>query len=197
MRTVAPLLLAAALIVIALAAAPTAAAHATRIATDPAVDAVLDSGPSQVSATFNEKLQTTFVAMTVVGPDGNLWSSGQPRVEGAVVSVDVMPLGPVGTYTVNYRVTSADGHVVSGSWPFHLTTPGSGRPGPPAAAPASGARLPVWLFLAVAAVLIAGGGWWALPAEHAPNRGSAQITSQQTVSCDGVEQSPYLRIGSS
>ena len=100
--------------------------------------------------------------MTVVGPDGNLWSSGQPRVEGAVVSVDVMPLGPVGTYTVNYRVTSADGHVVSGSWPFHLTTPGPGRPGPPAAEPASGARLPVWLFVAVAAVLIAGGGWWAL-----------------------------------
>ena len=130
MRTVAPLLLAAALIVIALAAAPTAAAHATRIATDPAVDAVLDSGPSRVSATFNEKLQTTFVAMTVVGPDGNLWSSGQPRVEGAVVSVDVMPLGPVGTYTVDYRVTSADGHVVSGSMAVSSDDTGFGPPGP-------------------------------------------------------------------
>src|SRR6202011_3464826 len=51
--------------VIALTAAPTASAHATRIATDPAVDAVLDSGPSAVSATFNEQLQTAYAAMTV------------------------------------------------------------------------------------------------------------------------------------
>ena len=48
----------------------------------------------------------------------------------AVLSVGVRPLGPSGKYTVNYRVTSADGHVVSGSWPFHLTTAGTGKPGP-------------------------------------------------------------------
>ena len=59
--------------------------------------------------------------MTVVGPDGNLWSTGEPQVEGAVISVGVRPLGPAGTYTVNYRATSADGHVVSGSWSFRLT----------------------------------------------------------------------------
>jgi hypothetical protein len=45
--------------------------------------------------------------MTVVGPDGNLWSSGEPRIDGALISIDLMPLGPAGTYTVNYRVTSA------------------------------------------------------------------------------------------
>jgi LPXTG-motif cell wall-anchored protein len=147
--------------VIALTAAPTASAHATRIATDPAVDAVLDSGPSAVSATFNEQLQTAYAAMTVVGPDGNLWSAGQPRVQGAVVSVDLLPLGPVGTYTANYRVTSADGHVVTGSWPFHLRIPGTGKPGRPAAAPAGSGAIPVWPFVAVAAVLVGLGGWWA------------------------------------
>jgi len=66
----------------------------------PAVDAVLATGPAQVSATFNEHLQTAFAAMTVVGPDENLWSTGEPRVDGAVISIDVMPLGPAGTYTV-------------------------------------------------------------------------------------------------
>src|SRR5262245_41439047 len=137
MRTVAAALVGAVLLMIALAAPPTAAAHATRIATDPAVDAVLDR-----SATFNERLQTTFAAMTVVGPDGNLWSTGQTRVQGAIVSVDLMPLGPAGTYTVNYRVTSADGHVVSDSWPLHVTTPGTGKPGPLAATP--GAAAPEW-----------------------------------------------------
>ncbi len=104
------------------------------LATDPAADAALTTGPHRVSATFNEQLQTTFAAMTVVGPDGNVWSTGEPTVQGAVVSVAVRPLGPAGTYTANYRVTSADGHVVSGSWSFRLTVPGTGTPGPAAAA---------------------------------------------------------------
>ena len=162
MRTAAAALLGVLLAVLAVTAAPPASAHAVRVGTDPAVDAVLTTGPSQVSATFNEQLQTTFTAMTIVGPDGNLWSTGQPRVAGAVVSIDVVPLGPAGHYTVNYRVTSADGHVVSGSWPFQLTVAGTGRPGPPAAAPATPAGIPVWPFLAAAAVLAVSGGWWAV-----------------------------------
>ena len=128
MKSATSALLGVLLAVIALTTAPTASAHAVRIATDPAVDAVLATGPPQVSATFNEHLQTAFAAMTLVGPDGKLWSTGEPRVQGAVISIDVMPLGPAGTYTANYRVTSADGHVVTGSWPFHLTTAGTASP---------------------------------------------------------------------
>ena len=138
-----------------------AAAHAIRIATDPADKAALAAGPDRVSATFNERMQTTFAAMTVVGPDGNLWSTGDPQVQGAVVSVALRPLGPTGTYTVNYRATSADGHVVSGSWSFELTRAGSGEPGPPAATPAE-PGLPVWPFVVGATVLIAGGALWAV-----------------------------------
>ncbi|OBI78335.1 copper resistance CopC family protein, partial [Mycobacterium sp. E740] len=102
----------------ALSGAGTAAAHATRIASDPAENATLTQSPTSVSATFNEEMQPQFAAMTVVGPDGNLWSTGEPHVDGAVLSVGVRPLGPSGTYTVNYRATSTDGHVVSGSWSF-------------------------------------------------------------------------------
>ncbi|WP_019734614.1 copper resistance CopC family protein, partial [Mycobacterium avium] len=125
---------------------PAAWAHAARVATDPAADAALTTGPHRVSATFNEQLQTTFAAMTVVGPDGNVWSTGEPTVQGAVVSVAVRPLGPAGTYTANYRVTSADGHVVAGSWSFRLTVPGTGTPGPAAAGHAGGGggAVPVW-----------------------------------------------------
>jgi len=141
-----------------LASTAVAAAHATRISTDPADNASVKTGPDRVTATFNEQLQPTFAAMTVVGPDGNLWSTGDPQVSGAVLSVAVRPLGPAGTYTVNYRVTSADGHPVSGSWSFSLTTPGSGTPGPAAAAPSDdGGGLPVWPFIVGAAVLVAGG----------------------------------------
>ncbi|GAA4538117.1 copper resistance protein CopC [Mycobacterium paraffinicum] len=150
------------LLVIAPLTAPVAAAHAARVATDPADNAVLATGPGRVSATFNEQLQTTFAAMTVVGPDGNVWSTGDPTVRGAVVGIDLRPLGPAGVYTVNYRVTSADGHVVSGSWSFRLTVPGTGTPGPPAGGASAGDDIPVWPFVAVAAVLVAGGALWAV-----------------------------------
>ncbi|PEG35074.1 copper resistance protein CopC [Mycolicibacterium agri] len=147
----------------ALAGAPVASAHAVRIAADPAEGAALAQGPQRVSATFNEQIQPDFAAMTVVGPDGNLWSDGDPQVEGAVVSVSVRPLGPTGTYTVNYRVTSADGHPVSGSWQFELTAPGPGTPGRATAAPAepTDGGIPVWPFLVIGALIIAGGVWWA------------------------------------
>jgi methionine-rich copper-binding protein CopC len=146
----------------ALAGAPVAAAHAARIASDPADNAELAQGPQRVSATFNEQMQPEFAAMTVVGPDRNLWSTGDPQVQGAVVSVRVRPLGPAGTYTVNYRVTSADGHPVSGSWSFRLTVAASGTPGPSAAKPAdtSGGGVPVWPFLVVGALIIGGAVLW-------------------------------------
>ncbi|CQD06190.1 copper resistance protein CopC [Mycobacterium europaeum] len=165
MRRLATAACVGALLVIAPRTAPPVSAHAARIATDPADNAVLTTGPERVSATFNEQLQTTFAAMTVVGPDGNVWSAGDPTVRGAVVGIGLRPLGPAGTYTVNYRVTSADGHVVSGSWSFRLTVPGTGTPGPPVGAGPAGGRdsaVPVWPFVAVAALLVAGGAVWAL-----------------------------------
>ncbi len=146
--------------------AGTAGAHATRVASDPAENAELTQSPTKVSATFNEAMQQQFAAMTVVGPDGNLWQSGEPQVDGAVISVPVRPLGPSGTYTVNYRATSADGHVVSGSWSFRLTVASTGTPGPPTTAtrpaPATQDSLPVWPFYAGAVLIVGAAAWWAV-----------------------------------
>ena len=162
-RVVAALVLIISLTAAAMAGAGVASAHATRIATDPVNNAALTQGPPTVSATFNEKLQPQFAAMTVVGPDGNLWSTGDPKVEGAVASIAVRPLGPSGTYTVNYRVTSADGHVVSGSWSFRLTVAGTGTPGPSASASGpSGDGIPLWPFFVAAALVVLGGAIWAV-----------------------------------
>jgi hypothetical protein len=162
-RVLAALVLAISFTVAAVAGAGVASAHATRVATDPVDKAELNTGPAEVSATFNEKLQTSFAALTVVGPDGNLWSTGDPKVDGAVVSIGVRPLGPSGSYTVNYRVTSADGHVVSGSWSFRLTVAGTGTPGPSASAssaPSDG--FPVWPFFVAAGLIVAGVAVWAV-----------------------------------
>jgi methionine-rich copper-binding protein CopC len=155
--------MAVSLAVTAIVGAGSASAHATRVATDPVENTELPQAPQKVSAMFNEALQPQFAAMTVVGPDGNLWSTGDPQVDGAVISVGVRPLGPSGTYTVNYRVTSADGHAVSGSWSFRLTVASTGTPGPSASAtnpPADG--IPVWPFFVAAGVIVAAGAFWAV-----------------------------------
>ena len=147
---------------VALTGMPAASAHTALISSDPAADTALTAGPAAVSATFNEDLQPSFAAMTVVGPDANLWSVGDPEVSGAVVSVPVRPLGPSGKYTVNYRVTSADGHVVSGSWSFTLTTATAAAPGPPAATDAPATRIPLWPFIVGIGVLVAAAAAWGL-----------------------------------
>jgi len=153
-------------------AAPPAAAHTVLLSSDPAAGAVLQSGPQRVSATFNETVQPAFAAMTIVGPDGNLWSGGDPEVRDANVSIGMRPTGPAGTYTVNYRVTSDDGHVVTGSWSFTIAASGTGSPGPaPSGAPGtkpesppsgSPSRIPLWPFAIGAVILVAGAGAWAL-----------------------------------
>lgn len=162
-----------------LASAGAAWAHAALIASDPAENAELPQPPPRVSATFNEPMQAQFAAMTVIGPDGDNWSDGDPQVDGAVISVDVRPGGPAGAYTVNYRATSADGHVVSGSWTYRATSSGSGNatsastPAPtPATAPATTTAapatepaddgLPVWPFVAATTVIVAAGALWAV-----------------------------------
>ena len=61
-RSAAAALLAVVLAVLALAGAGVAAAHATRIATDPAEGAALAQSPQRVSATFSEALQPEFAA---------------------------------------------------------------------------------------------------------------------------------------
>ena len=154
-------LLLAAMALAATIGAQVASAHAARVSADPPDNAVLTTGPERVSATFNERLQSTFVAMTVVGPDGNLWSAGDPTVQGPVASIGMRALGPAGTYTVNYRVTSADGHVVSGSWSFRLTVASTGTPGPAAAATSADNGVAAWPFAVAAVALIGAGCLWA------------------------------------
>ena len=82
--------------------------------------------------------------MTVVGPDGNLWSSAHRRCRAPRSASGCIRWGRAGRYTVNYRVTSADGHVVSGSWSFTVSVTAQGTRGPSAASGPTDTGLPVW-----------------------------------------------------
>ncbi|WP_068279851.1 copper resistance CopC family protein [Aldersonia kunmingensis] len=142
----------------ALLGAGPAAAHSVVVSSEPPNGERVESGPDRASVTFNEALQESFAALTVTGPDGNLWSNGEPAVQGATVSVGLGELGPVGDYTVAYRVTSADGHAVTGTRTFTLTQEGSGTPSATTeATDDSDDGLPIWPFVVVAVVLFAGG----------------------------------------
>jgi len=166
--------LAGALLLAALTAAGPAWAHATRIGGNPADDAEVAQSPPKVSATFNETMQSEFAAMTVIGPDGSQWEQGAPTVDGAVISVAVRAGAPAGTYTVNYRATSADGHVVTGSWSYRVTAapaaPSSAAssqvsdPASPSAAPDTGrdGGVPAWPFAVAAVVVVGAGAVWAV-----------------------------------
>ncbi|WP_051132705.1 copper resistance CopC family protein [Nocardia paucivorans] len=147
---------AAALFLVVGPAAGPALAHSAVVGSSPEDGATVDSGPARVTITFNEPIQPNFPAMTVVGPDGHLWSKGVPIVEGKTVSVPLGELGPAGVYRVAYRVTSADGHVVKGERTFTLTTPGTGTPGPKAGAEQSdegSGGIPAWVYVAGVVVL--------------------------------------------
>ncbi|MFC4124008.1 copper resistance CopC family protein [Nocardia rhizosphaerae] len=144
------------------AAAGTAGAHSAAVSSVPEDGSTVEVGPARASVTFNEDLQPNFPSLTVVGPDGRLWSKGEAVVDGRSVSVAVGELGPVGEYTLAFRVTSADGHPVSGTRNFTLSKEGTGTPGEkPGAAQADGAGassgIPLWVFIAGGVALFGAG----------------------------------------
>jgi copper resistance protein C len=167
-------------------AAP-AFAHTRLQSSDPADGSSLGAGPQRVSLTFNEPMQTGFATLTVIGPDGRPYQSGEVTANGGTVSIGVAPLGPAGRYEIGYRVVSEDGHPVTGSVAFTLTAPGpaaattaaapssalaapaSATPAPTSAAPApvaastsEGGDMPVWPWIVGGVVLIGVGAAAAL-----------------------------------
>ncbi|WP_232661141.1 copper resistance CopC family protein [Pseudonocardia sp. TRM90224] len=107
------------------AGAGSAFAHTRLISSDPADGTSLAAAPARVSLTFNETMQPGFSTVTVVGPDGGRYESGEVTAQGGTVAVAVKPLGPAGTYEIGYRVISEDGHPVTGKVAFTLTTAGT------------------------------------------------------------------------
>jgi methionine-rich copper-binding protein CopC len=110
------------------AGAGPATAHDVLRSTNPADGATVEQLPDAVVLTFEEPALSVGSTVTVTGPDGPVGRGGPQLVDTEVRQ----PLagGPAGTYTVLWRVTSADGHPISGT--FRFTT---AQPRPAIAAP--------------------------------------------------------------
>lgn len=147
-----------------------AAAHTALANSDPAEDATVTTPPAAIVLTFNEDINPAFASVAVSSADGRNWISGSPRVEGARLTSAVGPDRPGnGVYTVGYRVVSADGHRVTGSYKFTITgvseepspnstpvTPSTAAAPPPSAAPASSDTKTTVLSAAVAGLALGG-----------------------------------------
>lgn len=109
-----------ALSVVVLTAGP-AAAHANLLETTPSPDAILEAGPSSVQLRFTEPVEASAGGVSVFGPDGERVDRGAiDRAEDGVLLDVPVDAGTEGTYTVAWRVTSEDGHTISGSFVFHV-----------------------------------------------------------------------------
>lgn len=115
--------------VLALAGALPASAHAALVRSSPTSGSTLTAVPPEVALTFNESIDPQFTSVTVKSGSTTA-STGKPTVEGPTVYQSLDPRMDEGTYTVSYRVTSADGHPVSGSYTFTYTSSGGEDPEP-------------------------------------------------------------------
>ncbi|WP_405620412.1 copper resistance protein CopC [Streptomyces sp. NBC_00076] len=121
------LVLPAALAALAVAA-PQAAAHTELDTRSPGANSTLAGLPPSVTLTFSDAMAQKYAKVAVTGPDGKSAATGEPQASGKEVGLALDATSRPGRYTVGYRVVSADGHPVSGSYTFTLADPG--RPGP-------------------------------------------------------------------
>lgn len=141
-----------------LGSAMPASAHNELRASRPENGQTLSTAPTAIVLTFGEPAVAMGTQIAVTGPSGVV-SSGEPHLVGNTVSQDLLPGAPAGTYTVAWRVTSADGHPVTGTITFTASRAAPGQPstpgGSPAApAPAQPTRLPGSLKLLIGVVAI-------------------------------------------
>jgi hypothetical protein len=115
--------------------------------------------------TFDEPAVALGTQITITGPNGPA-QTGPPQLVDNNVTQALQPGSPAGSYTVDWRVTSADGHPATGQFHFVSTKAGSGSaapPGTPTAAdrspsqPSSTSGAVLWGAAVLALALAAGG----------------------------------------
>ncbi len=122
---------------VGVAGAPAASAHDELVSTDPASGATVATAPDHVTLTFTDKPLSLGTEVKVTAPDGSAAADGAVQLTGTSVVQPLVAARPAGTYTVDWRVTSADGHPVSGTFTF-VASAATGVPTPTAtAAPAT------------------------------------------------------------
>jgi methionine-rich copper-binding protein CopC len=117
-RVVLALVVAAALVLLV---APPASAHDSLVSSTPADGQTVEQVPDTIVLEMNEAVVAVGTRVVVTGPDGQV-QQGRPQLSKNLVEQAVRADAPAGRYTVTWRVTSADGHPVSGTFSFTATS---------------------------------------------------------------------------
>jgi methionine-rich copper-binding protein CopC len=156
----------ATLVMLSLPALP-ASAHSDLVSSDPEASSVLAEMPTSVLLTFNEDLLILDGAedanqLIVTDSEGASLVEGDLTVAANTISSALAASEAQGEVTVTYRVVSADGHPIEGSYTFSVGEPMVIAPNPQASethSTTSSDWTPIFLalvagFTAVALVLI-------------------------------------------
>nr|WP_269327223.1 copper resistance CopC family protein [Kineosporia mesophila] len=92
-------------------------AHDQLDETNPADGSTVETVPDEIVLDFSATPLALGSAVRVVGPGGDI-TSGKPKVVDNQVTQEVSAGRPAGDYTVQWRVTSSDGHPISGEFSF-------------------------------------------------------------------------------
>ncbi|MER5977292.1 copper resistance protein CopC [Streptomyces sp. NPDC001857] len=112
-----------------------AAAHSTLVRAVPADSSVIKTAPDRITLTFSETVGLSAGSLRVLSPESLRVDEGPVRHASGTADTAEVRLSdelPEGTYTVGWRVVSADGHPISGAFTFSL-----GRPSFSTAVPAA------------------------------------------------------------
>ncbi|GHG59205.1 hypothetical protein GCM10012320_33220 [Sinomonas cellulolyticus] len=153
--------------------AAAAQAHDVLEQTTPADGSTVQSVPASVVLTFDHTPIGIGTEIQVKDPAGTNQADGAPSIVDGNVTQPIKPGAPAGTYTVVWRVVSADSHPIEGTFTFTAKTAGAAQtgsaaagqqqPSSPEAASAPGTAAPsssssptpeLWIPLAAAALVL-------------------------------------------
>lgn len=106
--------------VLALLPASPASAHSELLESTPAEGATLSEAPSEVQLVFGESVLEDGSSILVTSGGATVSKPNTFTAQDTVASVQLAP-GQPGSYTVAFRVVSADGHVVSDTYTYTVT----------------------------------------------------------------------------
>lgn len=119
-----------ALTVVAVSARGAVLFHAALLRSSPAADAKLEQTPANIRLLFSEEVVPALSRIALVGPAGDSVSlkvTNDPHdVHALVGAVPLSNMG--GKYEVYWRVVSADGHLVGGTFSFSVNAPAATTP---------------------------------------------------------------------
>ena len=115
-------LLAFAVVAGVLSPATVSFAHAGLIGSEPAASSVLAESPTEIVLRFDESLEAVYESIRVLDSTGSVVvvaNARRDKVDHSIARGNI-PVLKDGAYVVLWRVTSADGHPITGAFSFYV-----------------------------------------------------------------------------